>query len=107
MQCAAVPNGRAVVDPGLRRGDDPRWVRKEPTPVAAGPRRLRIARIAAVALLCAGASAPVGAAAEEREQDYPPGAGREFTFAFCSACHGFKIVAAQGMTRELWDEALR
>jgi mono/diheme cytochrome c family protein len=62
-----------------------------------------------IGLATAALAASLGAAlaAEEREEDYPPGSGRELAFTFCSACHGFKIVAAQGMTRELWDDALR
>ena len=36
-------------------------------------------------------------------QDFP---GRDETFGFCAACHGFKLVAAQGMTRDQWDSSL-
>jgi hypothetical protein len=49
---------------------------------------------------------PPAAAAEEKPEDYPAGPHREDTFYFCSACHGFKIVAQQGMSRERWDESL-
>ena len=31
---------------------------------------------------------------------------RDDAFYFCTACHGFKLVAAQGMSRERWDESL-
>ena len=34
------------------------------------------------------------------------GAGREQTFYACIACHGFKIVAQQGQTRQQWDDTL-
>ncbi len=37
---------------------------------------------------------------------FPAGAHRDTTFYFCSACHNFKLVAAQGMSREKWDETL-
>jgi hypothetical protein len=41
---------------------------------------------------------------QEEPEHYPAGPNREDTFYFCTACHGFKIVAAQGMSRERWDE---
>ena len=43
---------------------------------------------------------------EEAPEDYPANAGREETFYACTACHNFKLVAAQGMTRRQWDETL-
>ncbi|HXF54651.1 MAG TPA: hypothetical protein VNK52_11065 [Hyphomicrobiaceae bacterium] len=42
----------------------------------------------------------------ETPEQFPDGPHREEAFYFCSACHGFKIVAAQGMSRERWDERL-
>jgi hypothetical protein len=42
----------------------------------------------------------------ERPEDLPEGPGREETFYACTACHNFKLVAAQGMTRRQWDESL-
>ena len=44
--------------------------------------------------------------AEEQPEQYPAGPNREDTFYFCTACHGFKLVAAQAMSRERWDESL-
>ena len=44
------------------------------------------------------------AAGGERPEQYPAGANRDDTFYFCTACHGFKIVAAQGLSRERWSE---
>jgi hypothetical protein len=44
--------------------------------------------------------------AEEQPEQYPPGPNREDTFYFCTACHSFKIVAQQRMSRERWDESL-
>jgi hypothetical protein len=41
---------------------------------------------------------------EEQPEQYPDGPNREETFYFCTACHGFKIVAQQGMSRARWDE---
>ena len=43
---------------------------------------------------------------EEQPEQYPDGPNREETFYFCTACHGFKIVAAQGMSRSRWNETL-
>jgi hypothetical protein len=43
---------------------------------------------------------------EEQPEQYPDGPNREDTFYFCTACHSFKIVAQQGMSRERWDESL-
>ena len=43
---------------------------------------------------------------DESPEDIPAGAGREETFYLCTPCHGFKIVAQQGMTRTQWDDSL-
>lgn len=43
---------------------------------------------------------------DERVEDLPEGAGREETFGMCSACHAYRLVSNQGMTRQRWDETL-
>lgn len=43
---------------------------------------------------------------DESPEDLPAGTGREETFYLCTPCHGFKIVAQQGMTRAQWDDSL-
>ncbi len=43
---------------------------------------------------------------DESPEDLPAGTGREETFYSCTPCHGFKIVAQQGMTRGQWDDSL-
>jgi hypothetical protein len=43
---------------------------------------------------------------DESPEDFAAGAGREETFYACTACHNFKLVAAQGMSREQWDESI-
>lgn len=43
---------------------------------------------------------------DETPEDLPAGSGREETFYSCTPCHGFKIVAQQGMTRAQWDDSL-
>ncbi|MFM9941192.1 MAG: hypothetical protein ACKVP7_17050 [Hyphomicrobiaceae bacterium] len=37
---------------------------------------------------------------------YPPGPHRDDAFYACVACHSFKIVAQQRMSRDRWDESL-
>jgi hypothetical protein len=66
-------------------------------------------------LLCVTAS-PDGSSAQgqqrtftptdESPEDLPAGNGREETFYACTACHGFKIVAQQGLSRAQWDDSL-
>jgi hypothetical protein len=61
------------------------------------------------AILAAGAvQRPLPAAQEsqERVEDYPDLPGRDETFGFCTGCHNFKLVAAQGLTREGWNDTL-
>jgi hypothetical protein len=43
---------------------------------------------------------------EEEPEQYPAHPNRDDAFYFCTACHSFKIVAAQGLSRERWDESL-
>jgi hypothetical protein len=64
----------------------------------------------AAVLLAAGAHAQAPATAfnprEERVEDLPAGPGRDETFGLCTACHNFRLVAAQGLSRERWDESM-
>lgn len=57
-----------------------------------------------------GAAAGTAAAQQMRlydePEDLPEGEGREEVFYLCSACHGFNLVARQGMSRALWDDTL-
>ena len=43
---------------------------------------------------------------DEKPEDFPAGAGRNETFYACTACHNFKLVAAQGMSRTQWDDSI-
>ena len=43
---------------------------------------------------------------DESPEDFPAGGGRDETFYACTACHGFKLVAQQGMTRAQWDDSI-
>ncbi len=58
---------------------------------------------AGIATLAFGQGAPGFDPREESPEDLPPGPGREETFYACTPCHNFKLVAAQGMSRERWD----
>ncbi|MCA3575243.1 MAG: hypothetical protein IOC86_15100 [Aestuariivirga sp.] len=63
-------------------------------------RSLAIAALLAITL-------STGAAAFEKPEDIPSGAGRDETFYLCSACHSFTLVSRQGMSKALWDDTLR
>jgi len=43
---------------------------------------------------------------DEAPDDFPDASGREDAFYACTACHGFKLVAAQGMSRARWDDTI-
>ena len=67
----------------------------------------------AAAVLTAGLPTPESAGQpsqpkprEEKPEDYPDGPNREEAFYACTACHGFKLVAAQGLSRARWDETI-
>lgn len=43
---------------------------------------------------------------DENPEDFAAGPGRDDTFYACTACHGFRIIAQQGMTRAQWEESI-
>jgi hypothetical protein len=43
---------------------------------------------------------------DESPEEFPAGAGRDETFYTCTACHNFKLVAAQGLNRTQWDDSI-
>jgi hypothetical protein len=43
---------------------------------------------------------------DESPEDFPAGHGRDDTFYACTACHGFKLIAQQGMNRRQWEESI-
>jgi hypothetical protein len=69
-------------------------------------------RLSYVLTILLAVAAPVAAAAQavtprdETPADYPDGPGRDQTFYTCTACHGFKLVAAQGQARGQWEDTL-
>jgi hypothetical protein len=62
----------------------------------------------ALVALAIGAAAqqPAFTPREEAPEEFPDAPGREETFYTCTACHNFKLVAQQGMSRERWDTTL-
>ena len=61
----------------------------------AAPRRLLRGRVR-----------PTFTPGDENPEDFPAGAGRDETFYACTACHNFKLVAAQGLTRAGWEDSI-
>jgi hypothetical protein len=43
----------------------------------------------------------------EDPKEFPDGSGREDAFYSCTACHNFKLVAQQGLSRQQWDETVQ
>ena len=43
---------------------------------------------------------------EESPDEFAAGAGRDETFYACTACHGFRLVAQQGLTRAQWEDSI-
>ena len=43
---------------------------------------------------------------DESPEEFAAGKGREETFYACTACHGFRLVAQQGMTRAQWEDSI-
>ena len=43
---------------------------------------------------------------DESVEDLPAGPGRDETFGLCAACHAYKLVSNQGMSRAQWDDTL-
>lgn len=66
--------------------------------------------IAAAALLLGAVALPASiqpaAAREESAEALPAAPGRDEAFVTCSACHAYRLVAAQGLSRERWDETI-
>jgi hypothetical protein len=82
-------------------------------PARPRPRRIAAGAAAiAAALLTVALAAPDGTGQapekprDEQPEDFPQGPNREDAFYGCTACHGFRLVAAQGMSRARWDETI-
>ena len=71
----------------------------------------RIARrvLFGLALVGAGVASAQQAAftpRDETPEEFTAGPGRDETFYSCTACHNFKLVAQQGMSRRQWDDTI-
>jgi hypothetical protein len=66
--------------------------------------------IAPITALVVGASAAVAQTTftpgDESPEQFAAGPGRDETFYACTACHNFKLVAAQGLSRAGWDDSI-
>jgi hypothetical protein len=70
------------------------------------PMHRRARQIALIAALSVSTAPLAFAQNQEAPDDYPAGEGRDTTFYACTPCHGFKIVAQQGQTRQQWEDTL-
>jgi len=43
---------------------------------------------------------------DESPEEFVAGPGRDDTFYACTACHNFKLVAAQGLSRAGWEDSI-
>ena len=43
---------------------------------------------------------------DESPEEFAAGPGRDEAFYACTACHNFKLVAAQGLSRAGWDDSI-
>jgi len=58
-------------------------------------------------LLTAPATAQTGfTPRDESPEEFAAGKGRNETFYACTACHGFRLVAQQGLTRAQWEDSI-
>jgi mono/diheme cytochrome c family protein len=66
-----------------------------------------VAAVAALLVLAVpGAEAQTFTPRDENPEEFPAGKGRDETFYACTACHGFKLIAQQGLNRRQWEESL-
>ena len=75
------------------------------TPAARVARRVLFG-LTLVAAGAASAQQPAFTPRDETPEEFAAGAGRDETFYSCTACHNFKLVAQQGMSRRQWDETI-
>ena len=86
---------------------------RSPPPQRGKERESGAPLILVVAFICAilfGAGAAIAQTAftprDESPEEFAAGPGRDETFYACTACHNFKLVAAQGLTRAGWEDSL-
>jgi hypothetical protein len=62
--------------------------------------------VLALAPLSAQSPRPAFTPRDESPEEFAAGPGRDDTFYACTACHNFKLVAQQGMSRRQWEESI-
>jgi hypothetical protein len=67
---------------------------------------LLVAVVSAASIVFADAQPKTFTPRDESPEEFPAGPGRDDTFYTCTACHNFKLVAQQGMSRRQWEETL-
>ena len=70
------------------------------------PSPVRAALALVLVASAAAAQAPAFSPQDESPETLPAGPGREETFYACTACHNFKLVAAQGLSRAGWEDSV-
>ena len=68
--------------------------------------RLRFVAIAGVMWIAPAIAQTGFTPRDESPEDFPAGTGRDETFYACTACHGFKLVAQQGLSRAGWEDSI-
>jgi hypothetical protein len=102
------------LDPGHKARDDNFGVPVRPGGCLKTPRKQAKKRVIAIALAAFAASllgpflstSAQDKQPEETPEQYPAHANRDDTFYFCTACHSFKIIAQQGMSRGRWNDTI-
>jgi len=69
-------------------------------------RRPALLALAGVLLIAPAMAQTTFTPREESPAEFAEGAGRNEAFYACTACHGFKLVAQQGMTRAQWEDSI-
>ena len=68
--------------------------------------RLMLASLAGVLVALPAFAQTAFTPRDESPEEFVAGPGRDETFYACTACHGFKLVAQQGMTRAQWEDSI-
>ena len=68
--------------------------------------RLVFAVIAGILFVAPAIAQSTFAPRDESPEQFAAGAGRDETFYACTACHNFKLVAAQGLSRAGWEDSI-
>ncbi len=70
------------------------------------PRLLALTVVAGMLLTTPAIAQTTFTPREESPEEFAAGKGRDETFYACTACHGFRLVAQQGLTRAQWEDSI-